>query len=85
MYKTSIRKVGGSLMLAIPPVLLEILHLTAGTQVGIDIDGGKLVVTATRVPEYSLDQLLAQCHPEQPLSEDDQTWTGGTAAGNELI
>ena len=36
MHTTNLRKVGGSVMLAVPPALLDILHLRAGAKVGID-------------------------------------------------
>ena len=32
MHITNLRKVGGSVMLAVPPALLELLHLQAGNQ-----------------------------------------------------
>ena len=32
MYTTNLRKVGGSVMLAVPPAVLDILHLQAGAQ-----------------------------------------------------
>ena len=35
MHTTNLRKVGGSVMLAVPPALLDILHLQPGAKVGI--------------------------------------------------
>ena len=35
MHTTNLRKVGGSIMLAVPPALLDILHLRPGAKVGI--------------------------------------------------
>jgi antitoxin ChpS len=40
----SLRKVGGSVMLAVPTGLLEILHLEPGDKVGIAVKSGRLVV-----------------------------------------
>ncbi|WP_443080755.1 AbrB/MazE/SpoVT family DNA-binding domain-containing protein [Thiocapsa imhoffii] len=34
MHQTTLRKVGGSVMLAIPPAILDLLHLRAGATVG---------------------------------------------------
>jgi antitoxin ChpS len=34
MHTTILRKVGGSVMLAVPPAILEILRLKAGATVG---------------------------------------------------
>ncbi|SEJ02047.1 antitoxin ChpS, partial [Nitrosomonas eutropha] len=31
MHTTNLRKVGGSIMLAVPPALLDVLHLSAGS------------------------------------------------------
>ena len=39
MHITNLRKVGGSVMLAVPPALLDLLHLQAGTTVGIAVEG----------------------------------------------
>ena len=43
MHTTNLRKVGGSVMLAIPPAFLDQLHLQAGATVGLTIDHGRLV------------------------------------------
>lgn len=55
MHTTGLCKVGGSLMLAVPPALLDLLHLQAGTMVGISVDGGRLVVEPQRRLRYTLD------------------------------
>ena len=44
MHTTNLRKVGGSVMLAVPPALLEQLHLQPGATVGLVIDHGRLVI-----------------------------------------
>lgn len=38
MHTTSLRKVGGSVMLAVPPAFLDQLHLHAGVTVGLAVD-----------------------------------------------
>ncbi|MDI1279286.1 AbrB/MazE/SpoVT family DNA-binding domain-containing protein [Methylobacter sp.] len=43
MYTTSLRKVGGSIMMAVPPAFLDMLHIGAGTTVAVEIDRGRLV------------------------------------------
>jgi antitoxin ChpS len=85
MHKTNLRKVGGSVMLAVPPALLNILRLREGAQVGIAIEGGRLVIEPQPRPRYSLDQLLAQCNPKAPSSEEDREWLGGKPAGTEIL
>ena len=44
MHTTNLRKVGGSIMLAVPPALLDILHLRPGAKVGLAVRSGRLVV-----------------------------------------
>ena len=45
MHTTNLRKVGGSVMLAVPPAFLDQLHLQAGATVGLAVDHGCLVVS----------------------------------------
>ena len=46
MHTTNLRKVGGSVMLAVPPALLDILHLQPGATVGI---GASLAMTSSTI------------------------------------
>ena len=43
MHTTHLRKVGGSIMLAVPPAFLDQLHLQAGATVGLAVEHGCLV------------------------------------------
>jgi antitoxin ChpS len=85
MYITSLRKVGGSVMLAVPPALLDVLHLAAGRKVGLAVDNGRLVVEPTACPRYTLDELLAQCDPSAELSAQEREWLDAPAVGREVI
>ena len=85
MHITNLRKVGGSVMLAVPPALLELLHLQAGNTVGIVVDGGRLVVEPRARPRYTLDELLVQCDPSLPITDDERAWLDAPAVGNELL
>jgi antitoxin ChpS len=85
MHTTNLRKVGGSVMLAVPPALLEILHLQPGAQVGIAVESGRLVVEPQQRRRYTLDELLAQCHPKGPRSKEEQEWLDSKSVGGELI
>ena len=84
MHTTSLRKVGGSVMLAVPPAILELLHLQAGATVGVTIDGGRLVVEPQR-SRYTLDELLAQCDASAELSAEDRAWLDDKPSGKELL
>jgi antitoxin ChpS len=85
MHTTSLRKVGGSVMLAIPPALLDVLHLQPGSMVGLTVDNGRLVVEARPRPRYTLNELLAQCNPKAPRSKEDREWLNSKPVGRELI
>ncbi len=85
MHMTNLRKVGGSVMLAVPPAILDLLHLQAGATVGLAVDDGRLVVEPTPRPHYSLDELLAQCDVSAEVSEEDRVWFDDRPVGSELL
>jgi antitoxin ChpS len=85
MHTTNLRKVGGSIMLAIPRALLEILHLQPGAKVGIAVESGRLVVEPQPRRRYTLDELLAQCDPKAPRAKEEQDWLDSNPVGGELI
>ncbi len=64
MHITNLRKVGGSVMLAVPPALLDVLGLRPGAKVGLTVQSGRLVVEPRLRTRYTLDELLAQYDPE---------------------
>ena len=74
MHTTNLRKVGGSIMLAVPPALLDILRLRPGATVGMAVESGRLVVDPQQRPHYTLDELLAQCDAKAPRSNEDREW-----------
>lgn len=80
-----LRKVGGSVMVAIPPALLDVANLTAGGQVALCVEDGKLVIVPQSKPKYSLAELLAQCDPDAATSEEDQDWISSGAVGAEEV
>ncbi len=84
MHKTNLRKVGGSVMLAVPPALLDILHLRPGAKVGLTVQSGRLIVEPQHGPHYTLDELLAQCNPKAPRSSEDHQWLDDKPFGGEL-
>ena len=85
MHTTNLRKVGGSVMLAVPPAFLDQLHLQAGAMVGLAIDHGRLVVEPKPRPRYTLAELLAASDYSQPLSVQDREGIDAPAVGGELI
>ena len=85
MHTTNLRKVGGSVMLAVPPALLDLLNLQAGSAVGIAVDGGRLVVEAAPKPRYTLEELLAASDYSEPRSTEEQAWIDERTVGKELL
>jgi antitoxin ChpS len=85
MHTTNLRKVGGSIMLAVPPALLDVLRLRAGAKVGLAVQNGRLVVEPRQRPRYTLDELLAQCDPKAPRGDEDREWLDDRRAGCELL
>jgi antitoxin ChpS len=84
MHTTNLRKVGGSVMLAVPPALLDVLHLSPGAKVGLAVDNGRLVVEPNVRPRYTLEELLAQCDASAGLTTDDREWLDARPVGSEL-
>ena len=85
MHTTNLRKVGGSVMLAVPSAVLKMLNLQAGATVGLVVDGGCLIVQPQPRRRYTLDELLAQCDPAAEPTLEDREWLDARPAGRELL
>jgi antitoxin ChpS len=85
MHTTKLRRVGGSVMMTVPPTLLDILDIAAGAEVGLMVDHGRLVVEPRPRPRYTLDELLAQCDASEDISAEDRAWLDTDPVGTELL
>jgi antitoxin ChpS len=85
MHITNLRKVGGSVMLAVPPALLDLLNLKAGAPVGVAVDGDRLVVEASPRRRYTLAELLATSDYSGSPSPGDREWLDASAVGKEIL
>jgi antitoxin ChpS len=85
MHTTSLRKVGGSIMLAVPPALLDVLQLGVGAKVGLEVDNGRLVIAPQPKRRYTLAELLAASDYTQPQPPEAREWVDAPAVGGELI
>lgn len=83
MLTANLRTVGGSVVMAIPRRLLDLVGLQAGSQVNIDVQDGRLIVAPQRKNRYKLSELLAQCNASLPLTEEEQEWLDAPAVGLE--
>ncbi len=84
-HAARLRKVGGSVMLAIPKPVLEALDLAPDASVGLSIKAGRIVIDPQKRRRYSLDELLAQCKPSVRRSREDREWLTSPPVGRELI
>ncbi|MDR2881479.1 MAG: antitoxin [Azoarcus sp.] len=87
MHTTNLRKVGGSVMLAVPPAFLDQLRLQAGATVGLTVDHGCLVVNPQPRPRYTLGELLAEAEAAgvYPLPTEEREWIDAPPVGKELV
>jgi antitoxin ChpS len=85
MHTANLRKVGGSVMLAVPPALLDVLELKPGATVGMAVQQGRLVVEPRNRCRYTLAELLAQCGRKRARSKKEREWLKSRAVGRELI
>jgi antitoxin ChpS len=85
MHTTNLRQVGGSVMLAVPPAILDMMDLRVGEKVSLDVEPGRLVVKTKLRPRYTMDQLLAQCDTSVDISAEEREWLDGKPVGSELL
>lgn len=85
MATSTLRNVGGSVMMTIPKAVLEELGLSANTKVDVSAEAGRLIAVPRARPKYTLDELLAQCDPNAPLSDEDLEWINDPPVGREII
>tara|TARA_R110001583_G_scaffold180893_1_gene338065 strand:+ start:381 stop:632 length:252 start_codon:yes stop_codon:yes gene_type:complete len=83
MVTLKLLKIGDSVMLTIPPTILEELHLKVGAAVHLTIDNDRLIFSPK--PSYSLEELIAKCDASAPISPEVQEWLNAPAVGKELF
>ena len=79
-------KTGGSLVMTIPASARKALSLLEGEEMSVAIEGGAIRVEPVRQerPRYTLTQLLAQCDPEKPYSDEEKRWANAEPVGREI-
>lgn len=85
MHLAKLRTVGGSVMFAIPRAILESLDLLPDRQVGLSVSDGCLIVDPHPRPRFTLAELIEQCDPSAPLTDDDRQWLDEAPVGREEI
>jgi antitoxin ChpS len=89
MHVSTLRNVGGSVMVALPKAMLESLGLAARDEVDIDLKDGKLVLEPRKQPKrrrskYTLAELLAQCDINAPEHPEAIEWERMPPVGKEI-
>jgi antitoxin ChpS len=85
MYATSLRKVGGSAMIAIPPSIINMLNLHIGENVSLELNSNAIVIKPLQRKRPTLNDLLAQCDAKAPMPAPDAEWDALRPVGNELL
>jgi antitoxin ChpS len=85
MHTTHLRKVGGSVMMALPPALLEMLQLKVGATVGLAVADGLLLVDPKSKQHYTLQELLDKSDFSETQAPHERAWGEAPPVGGELI
>jgi len=86
MPTATLRRVGGSIMVAVPPDYLARTGLGPDRLVTWAIEGNNLVMHPDGGrPRYTLAELLTQCDSSKPRPRSDRAWTTSGPKGRELI
>ena len=82
-----LKKAGGSLIVTVPARARDALHLSAGQEMLVAVEGNRLVLEVSRRsrPKYSIDELIAKCDPSAPYPDGAREWIDAPAVGRELL
>ncbi len=81
----TLRRVGGSTMLALPKTVLDILDVSANAQVDLSIEGDTVVIAKHKPRRLSLEERLAMCDFSVPMTDEEREWLDAPAVGKEII
>jgi len=84
MYRVTLRKLGGSVILTLPVAWLRQVGLTAGSDVGLHIDDNKLIIEPASKPVYRLSDLVDEYLAEKSSCTDTE-WLNDDIAGDEVL
>ncbi len=86
MITATLRTVGGSVMVAIPPAILDLVSLSSGSKVELRVEAGRLVIAPVSTPQYTLAELLAQCDEAAlAITDEDRAWLDDGPVGKEAL
>ena len=85
MYTSKLRRVGSSVILVVPPAILEQTQMRTGSAVCLTVDDGRLIVKPEHEKKYSLHELLMQCDADAFLPAKDKAWARLSSLDKENI
>ena len=82
-----VRKVGGSLMAAVPADVVKDMGLAAGQTLAVAYDGARLILApkASAPKRYTLRQILASCDFNLPKTAEEMEWETAPHVGREAL
>ena len=82
-----VRKVGGSLMAAMPAHVVKDMRLAAGRTLAVSYDGKRLILAPaeTGPKRYTLRQILASCNFDLPKTVEELEWEAAPRIGREAL
>ena len=72
-------------MLAIPKPILDGLDIHANEQVSLSVEAGKIMITPRSRAKYTLQELLAQCDVNAPMSDFERAFDSVSPVGREVL
>ena len=85
MHTTNLRKVGGSIMLAVPRRLLDILGLRPGAKVGIAVEAAGWLWSRTNGPAIRWTNCSRNAIRKARRTKEEREWLDSKPVGGELI
>ena len=85
--RVALRKVGGSLMAAIPADVVKRMGFSAGHYLRVSSNDERLILelTATTPKRYTLRQILASCNFDLPKTDEELEWEAAPRVGREAL
>jgi antitoxin ChpS len=86
MPKVRVQDVGGTIMLEVPPAVVEQLQLSVGSEIEVETQNGGIVLRHWDRPRYRLEDLIVGSDPRAfEQTEEDREWHLSGPVGRELL
>lgn len=85
MRSATLRQSGGSVIVSLPKVFLDLLGLQADARVDIGIEDQKIVIVPRSRSRIGLEARLAMCDFTKPMSAEEREWLDAPPVGDEFL